>query len=140
MKCSVMPARRGLTWLLSLALFLCATGANAQVRAWLDRSSISLGETVTLNVEGHNGGEPDFSVLANRMPPIGIMQMASWLEKFGHSVALHDCLGPYAPPGIAANAEIVLATEPEMVGFSATTSGLPRFFCCTHSASKMVCT
>ena len=65
MKCSVMPAGRGLTWLLSLALFLCATGANAQVRAWLDRSSISLGETVTLNVEGHNGGEPDFSVLEN---------------------------------------------------------------------------
>ena len=57
------------------------------------------------------------------MPPIGIMQLASWLEKFGHSVALHDCLGPYAPPGIAANAEIILASEPEMVGFSATTSG-----------------
>lgn len=68
-------------------------------------------------------GQPDFSVLANRMPPIGIMQLASWLEKFGHSVQLHDCLGPYAPPGIEANAEIVLATEPEMVGFSATTSG-----------------
>ncbi|MBS4018701.1 MAG: cobalamin-dependent protein [Dechloromonas sp.] len=68
-------------------------------------------------------GQPDFSVLANRMPPIGIMQLASWLEKFGHQVALHDCLGPHAPPGIAANAEIVLASEPEMVGFSATTSG-----------------
>lgn len=68
-------------------------------------------------------GQPDFSVLANRMPPIGIMQLASWLEKFGHSVTLHDCLGPHAPPGIAANAEIVLASEPEMVGFSATTSG-----------------
>lgn len=68
-------------------------------------------------------GQPDFSVLANRMPPIGIMQLASWLEKFGHCVRLHDCLGPYAPPGIAENAEIVLATEPEMVGFSATTSG-----------------
>lgn len=68
-------------------------------------------------------GQPDFSVLANRMPPIGIMQLASWLEKFGHSVQLHDCLGPYAPPTIAENAEIVLATDPEMVGFSATTSG-----------------
>lgn len=68
-------------------------------------------------------GQPDFSVLANRMPPIGIMQIASWLEKFGHHVALHDCLGPYAPPGIGANAEIILATDPEMVGFSATTSG-----------------
>ena len=68
-------------------------------------------------------GQPDFSVFANRMPPIGIAQLASWLEQFGHSVQLHDCLGPYAPPGIAANAEIVLATEPELVGFSATTSG-----------------
>ncbi|MBS1161472.1 MAG: Cobalamin B12-binding:Radical [Proteobacteria bacterium] len=68
-------------------------------------------------------GQPDFSVLANRMPPIGIMQLASWLEKFGHSAQLHDCLGPYAPPTIAENAEIVLATDPEMVGFSATTSG-----------------
>ena len=45
-------------------------------------------------------GQPDFSVLANRMAPIGIMQLASWLEKFGHEVQLHDCLGPYAPPGI----------------------------------------
>lgn len=68
-------------------------------------------------------GQPDFSVLANRMPPIGIMQLASWLDKHGHQTALHDCLGPYAPKTIAENAEIVLATNPEMVGFSATTSG-----------------
>ena len=68
-------------------------------------------------------GQPDFSVLANRMPPIGIMQLASWLDKHGHETALHDCLRPYAPKTIAENAEIVLATEPEMVGFSATTSG-----------------
>lgn len=67
-------------------------------------------------------GQPDFAVLANRMAPIGIMQLASWLEKHGHPTALHDCLGPYAPRGIEANAEIVLATKPELVGFSATTS------------------
>lgn len=67
-------------------------------------------------------GQPDFSVLANRMPPIGIMQLASWLEKHGHSTELHDCLGPYAPPGIAANAEIILASRPDLVGISATTS------------------
>jgi len=73
-------------------------------------------------------GQPDFSVLANRMPPIGIMQLASWLEKFGHSVQLHDCLGPHAPPTIAENAEIVLASDPEMVGFSATTSGFMDAF------------
>ncbi len=68
-------------------------------------------------------GQPDFSVLANRMPPIGIMQLASWLEKHGHQTALHDCLGPFAPQGIEANAQRVLATDPDLVGFSATTSG-----------------
>jgi anaerobic magnesium-protoporphyrin IX monomethyl ester cyclase len=68
-------------------------------------------------------GQPDFSVLANRMPPIGVLQLASWLEKHGHSTAVHDCLGPYAPSDIAANAEIVLATNPELVGFSTTTAG-----------------
>lgn len=68
-------------------------------------------------------GHPDFSVLANRLPPIGIMQLGSWLEKFGHSVVLQDCLGPFSPSGIDANADIVLASDPELVGFSATTSG-----------------
>ncbi|MDX9707556.1 MAG: radical SAM protein [Azospira sp.] len=68
-------------------------------------------------------GQPDFSVLANRMAPIGILQLAAWLEKHGHPTAVHDCLGPYAPPTIAENAELILATEPELVGFSATTSG-----------------
>jgi magnesium-protoporphyrin IX monomethyl ester (oxidative) cyclase len=67
-------------------------------------------------------GQPDFAVLANRMAPIGIMQLASWLEKHGHPTALHDCLGPHAPRGIEANAQRVLDTKPELVGFSATTS------------------
>ncbi len=67
-------------------------------------------------------GQPDFSVLANRMPPIGILQLASWLDKHGHATTLHDCLGPFAPAGIAANAEIVLASDPDLVGISATTS------------------
>ncbi len=68
-------------------------------------------------------GQPDFTVLANRMAPIGILQLASWLEKHGHPTAVHDCMGPHAPPSIEANAEQVLATRPELVGFSATTSG-----------------
>lgn len=68
-------------------------------------------------------GQPDFSVLANRMVPIGILQLAAWLDQHGHETAVHDCLGPHAPAGVEANAEIVLATDPELVGFSATTSG-----------------
>ena len=68
-------------------------------------------------------GQPDFTVLANRMAPIGILQLAAWLEQHGHPTAVHDCLGPLAPAGIAANVDRILATRPELVGFSATTSG-----------------
>lgn len=68
-------------------------------------------------------GQPDFSVLANRMAPIGILQLAAWLEQHGHPTAVHDCLGPVAPAGIAANVEHILATQPDLVGLSATTAG-----------------
>lgn len=67
-------------------------------------------------------GQPDFSVLANRMVPIGILTLAAWLEKHGHPTEVHDCLGPHSPPGTAENAELILATNPEIVGFSVTTS------------------
>ena len=67
--------------------------------------------------------DPDFSLLANRMAPLGILQLAAWLERHGQPCAVHDCLGPAAPASIDANAGIVLATHPDMVGFSVTTSG-----------------
>lgn len=67
-------------------------------------------------------GQPDFSVLANRMIPIGILTLAAWLERHGHPTAVHDCLGPCSPPSLEANAQMILATQPEVVGFSATTS------------------
>jgi radical SAM superfamily enzyme YgiQ (UPF0313 family) len=67
-------------------------------------------------------GQPDFSVLANRMVPIGILTLAAWLEKHGHPTEVHDCLGPLSPPGTEENAELILATNPEIVGFSVTTS------------------
>jgi radical SAM superfamily enzyme YgiQ (UPF0313 family) len=68
-------------------------------------------------------GQPDFSVLANRMPPIGILSLAAWLDKHGHETFVHDCLGPFAPPDIEGNAKQILATNPELIGFSVTTSG-----------------
>ncbi len=68
-------------------------------------------------------GQPDFSVLANRMAPLGILQLAAWLERHGHPAAVHDCLGPVAPVGVAGNVDHILATKPDLVGFSATTSG-----------------
>ena len=67
-------------------------------------------------------GQPDLVALANRMAPIGVLQLASWLEKHGHPTAVIDCMGPHAPQGIEAQAQAVLDTKPDLVGFSATTS------------------
>lgn len=68
-------------------------------------------------------GQPDLAVLANRMAPLGILQLAAWLQQHGHPTVVHDCLGPRAPHGLGANVEQILATNPELVGFSATTCG-----------------
>ena len=50
-----------------LALWLPGAHAAAQVRAWLDRDAMQLGETVALNVEatGTGAATPDFDVLKN---------------------------------------------------------------------------
>lgn len=50
-------------WLLALVLVLAPQLAAAEVRAWLDRDRIELGETVTLNIETDGGGRPDYGPL-----------------------------------------------------------------------------
>ncbi len=68
-------------------------------------------------------GKPDLTVLANRMPPLGLLQMAACLDRQGHTIFVHDCLGPDAVQGIDANAAEILSMRPDIVGFSTTTSG-----------------
>src|SRR5690606_22435554 len=49
-------------------------GHAAEVRAWLDRDSLELGETVTLNVESKGSGgttQPDFSALRQDFELLG---------------------------------------------------------------------
>ncbi len=62
--------------LFALVLFaaLPALASAASPRAWLDRDSIRLGETVTLNieVEGMTGDEPDFTLLDADFQRIGV--------------------------------------------------------------------
>jgi magnesium-protoporphyrin IX monomethyl ester (oxidative) cyclase len=65
----------------------------------------------------------DVSASANRMAPLGLLSMASYLEKSGHKVFIHDCLGPGALKGTEQNTRIILSHQPDLVGFSATTSG-----------------
>lgn len=68
------PCMRG--WIVAAALcvsLLASADDKAGVRAWLDRDSMHLGETVTLNVEaeGSTGGQPDFSALASDFNVLG---------------------------------------------------------------------
>ena len=53
-------------WLALLVSSACAHAASPEVRAWLDRDTMQLGETVTLNVQtgDANATRPDFSTLA----------------------------------------------------------------------------
>ena len=58
---------RRCAWIVALWLMMASVCAHsAEVRAWLDRNTMQLGETVTLNVEvanGSNDAKPDFSAL-----------------------------------------------------------------------------
>lgn len=67
-------------------------------------------------------GQPDLTLFANRMAPIGILSLASWLDKHGHETMLLDCLGPRAPKTTEETVQRILAFKPDMVGFSTTTS------------------
>src|SRR3546814_14940903 len=56
---------RWYTSLACLLLFAASFAAQAQVRAWIDRDQVALGETLTLNVETTDAGAraPDWSPL-----------------------------------------------------------------------------
>lgn len=67
-------------------------------------------------------GAKDVTVAANRMVPVGLLSIASYLEANGVETLVHDCLGPRAPGTIDANVGKILSLEPRLVGFSTTTS------------------
>lgn len=68
-------------------------------------------------------GKKDVAAVANRMAPLGLLSIAAHLEKQGFSVTIEDCLGPTAASDTGATAQRILSHQPELVGFSATTSG-----------------
>lgn len=55
--------RRSVAWLVALWLLVCSAVVQAQTRAWLDRDSINMGETVTLNIETDQAAQPDYGPL-----------------------------------------------------------------------------
>lgn len=72
-----------------VAGLLWSIGASAAVRAWLDRDSMQLGETVTLNVESDNStaSEPDFSALLGDFNSLGTQSSRQISMTNGSTVA-----------------------------------------------------
>ena len=68
-------------------------------------------------------GKKDVTAVANRMAPLGLISIAAYLEKAGHTVFVYDCLGPGKPSDNRFHTKAILRYHPDMVGFSATTSG-----------------
>jgi len=65
--------RRLIAALFSFCVAVPALAADEGARAWLDRDTMHLGESVTLNVESQGGaaGQPDFSVLDRDFRQLG---------------------------------------------------------------------
>jgi len=70
-------------------------------------------------------GKRDITDVANRMVPQGLLSIAAYLSKEGHDVFVYDCLGLGAPLDLQKQVQAILAYQPQIVGFSATTSSFP---------------
>ena len=68
-------------------------------------------------------GQTDFTPIANRMAPLGLLSMAAWLRERHHRVHVYDCLAWDRPRPQPAVVRDILDRQPDLVGFSATTSG-----------------
>jgi len=70
-------------------------------------------------------GMRDITDIANRMVPQGLLSIAAYLIEKGHDVYVYDCLGLGAPLDLQKQAQAILSYQPQIVGFSATTSSFP---------------
>jgi radical SAM superfamily enzyme YgiQ (UPF0313 family) len=70
-------------------------------------------------------GKRDITDIANRMVPQGLLSIAAYLIAQGHDVFVYDCLGPDVPLDLQKQTQAILAYQPQIVGFSATTSSFP---------------
>jgi anaerobic magnesium-protoporphyrin IX monomethyl ester cyclase len=79
-------------------------------------------KTLLVHPHGSNwmGSGKDISTIFNLMPPIGLLSIAAFLEGRGLTVAIMDCYG--APKSVDQHAADILAQQPDVVGFSCTTS------------------
>ena len=70
-------------------------------------------------------GKRDITDIANRMVPQGLLSIAAYLIEQGHNVFVYDCLGPDVQFDLQKQAQAILTYQPQIIGFSATTSSFP---------------
>ena len=70
-------------------------------------------------------GAKDVTDIANRMVPQGILSVGAYLLQKGHEVFIYDGLGPFVPHDLDRQVHAILKWNPQLVGFSATTSSFP---------------
>jgi len=71
-------------------------------------------------------GQKDISTVVNRMAPVGLLSLASFLRKNGYDTAVYDCLGPHCEEKDHDHVRSILEEFPDVAGFSATTSSFPN--------------
>ena len=79
-------------------------------------------------------GEKDLAAVANRMAPLGLLSIASYLERSGHEVFVHDCLGP----GARAGTEDELGRGPGAVPMNPLHHRPLRIVCCNNFRLRRV--
>ena len=79
-------------------------------------------KTLLVHPHGSNwmGAGKDITTIFNLMPPLGLLSIAAFLRARGKDVEVMDCYG--APAGIERHAMDIVSRNPDVVGFSCTTS------------------
>ena len=83
-------------------------------------------------------GSEDVTETAIRMAPIGILSIAAYLLEKGHEVEVHDCRGAVSRIGADDVLSRVRSFKPDMVGFTAVTSGFLNAYRLTEEIKKTV--
>ncbi len=85
-------------------------------------------DVVLVHPRGSNWmpGETDVTAAANMMPPLGLCSIASVLEKQGIKVAVLDFFA--YPASMERCRDNILSRNPDIVGFSCTTSSFPEAY------------
>lgn len=80
-------------------------------------------------------GVQDITTIFNMMPPLGIMSIAAFLEQNGIQVEIIDCYATPAP--IEAIVETIISKQPDIVGFSCTTSSFMEGYRVTERIKQL---